>query len=89
MKVHELLARPEAWTKGAVARDASGIEVDFNSPSACQWCLMGAVVKCYPGEVRSNLWRLGAARNGAIQDWNDLPSRTHAEVLALVTELDI
>ena len=41
----ERLTKPHAWTQGAAARNARGLPVGFNDPSAVRWCLAGAVRK--------------------------------------------
>lgn len=33
------------WTKGALAKDKLGAEVDCTSARACTWCLEGAIYK--------------------------------------------
>lgn len=33
----------KGWTRGAVARDARGREVDVDDPRACRFCALGAV----------------------------------------------
>lgn len=47
MKMIELLKGPECWTQGANARRPDGSGTDSRDPEACQWCLIGAFVKCY------------------------------------------
>lgn len=34
----------KGWTKGAWARDKRGNAVDSDSPNACSWCLLGAII---------------------------------------------
>ena len=48
MKVQELLATPEKWTKGAWARDNNGKLVA--APKGEAWDLEGAIFYCYPGK---------------------------------------
>lgn len=100
MKVKELLADPNAWTQGAMARGADGgavTPVGSSSVPACKWCLLGAVAKCYHdrpilgGQVIRAIHQAISKLDGAgsLVMWNDAPGRTHAEVLALVTELNV
>lgn len=97
MKMHELLAKPENWTQGAPARNPSGDAVAGSNPEACQWCLFGAVNKCYPGLDQAygdtvNKLYAGVAKRGYEQgyiNWNDESDRTHEDVLSLCKELDI
>ena len=93
MKIRELLSGPEKWTQKALARGASGELEDLYSQSAVQWCLMGAMARCYPGsadEIRKKVRvRLFGRQYGLISRWNDAPGRTFEEVRALVAELDV
>lgn len=91
MKVYELLAIPDRWTKGAYARDINGAIVDCQSGHAACWCLDGAVHRCYPSltEKANMLDLLDTAIGHQATTWNDAPERTHAEVLELVTRLGI
>jgi hypothetical protein len=47
MKVKELLTDESKWTKGAAARNARGVAIFVNQEEACQFCLSGALQKCY------------------------------------------
>ncbi len=47
MKVKELLSDESKWTTKAFARTPDGTSVLANHPEACQWCLLGAIYKCY------------------------------------------
>jgi hypothetical protein len=42
-QTRELLSSPSRWTKETFARDARGNEVSEVDPSACRWCLIGAI----------------------------------------------
>lgn len=42
------LLDPKRWTRGALARDSTGQEVPPNDPTACQWCLEGALCSLLP-----------------------------------------
>jgi hypothetical protein len=41
----ELISDPERWTQGEYARNAEHEAVNFLSPEACRWCLVGALAK--------------------------------------------
>ncbi len=45
VNIKALIADPAHWTKGAAARDADNMHVEFNSPTAKCYCLWGAVLK--------------------------------------------
>ena len=92
MKMKELLSDPSKWTQRVNARNSNGIPtLSFASNAVC-FCLYGAMCRCYPNEeersrVQRELHSNVPLRNVAA--WNDAPERTHAEVLELVTRLDI
>lgn len=45
MKLSELLDKPEKWTKKYNARNSYGFSVNFDSPDATCWCLVGGMRK--------------------------------------------
>jgi hypothetical protein len=86
--VYRLIEKPENWTQGAYARSANGAldrhgddEWVAEDAAACQWCLLGAGIKCGidVGDMYDKLFPL--ARE-APHEFND--NHTHAEVLALL-----
>lgn len=81
-RVREKLARPEAWTKGAHARNADGRVVRRSSPVATCWCLAGAALNVGGGIESASRLRMLLGLEPGLPDWNDAPERTHAEVLA-------
>lgn len=95
MKAHELLVTPDKWTQDVYCRDKDGEGGGMlgSDPGAVSWCLTGAIDKCYPAlshKQRENILnkiRTHLGRNPIA--WNDAPERTHAEVLAVLKELDI
>lgn len=90
MKIKDLLAKPEAWTKGSSARNKDGDVVMVNAHDACSWCLYGAALKCYPYNRALEVCELTRpVTKGSVILWNDHAKRTYQEVLALVTKLDI
>lgn len=58
MKAFELLSDRSKWTQGAYARTASGLVCDDDVAS--QWCGVGAIYHCYPGE---GLWPANLAHD--------------------------
>jgi hypothetical protein len=46
--VLDLLRDPSKWTKKVFAKTATGNITYPNVPDAVCWCVMGAIVKCYP-----------------------------------------
>ena len=89
----DLIAEPEHWIKGAMAKRTRGsrVRLDSDHPDATCFCLLGAVV-CAAGvgkliledaEDTLRVW-LPANYNGQISDFNDARSTTHADVLAVL-----
>lgn len=90
MKIYELLDSPEKWCQHYSSLDADGNLIRSTSTVAVKWCLIGAIHKCYrDADDVSRVGRTLFRRIGYVSVWNDEPSRTHAEVLALTRELDI
>lgn len=96
MTITELLADPNRWTQRAEARDSDGSVVNPLAENAEQFCLYGAVAKCY-GTLRLDTdvhHKLGLTLKAMGVDesyitWQDHPWRTHAEVLDLVTKAGV
>lgn len=42
-KARETIAKPENWTRGAMARDRQGNPARADSAEACAWCSVGAL----------------------------------------------
>lgn len=77
------ISDPEHWTRGALSRNICGDEVSADSPNACQWCMVGVLdISGFSPEV----WRaesyLKLTTGGYIDQFNDHPDTTHADVLA-------
>ena len=95
-KIRELLTDESKWTKWTSARNKFDRATRPQDPDAICWCLVGAFNKCYPGynlERESVSEKLSDAVfsrfHKFINQWNDDPARTFAEVKALVEELDV
>jgi hypothetical protein len=82
------------WCQRAIARSASGQTVSAWSAAACEWCLAGALSAARhsggggPGyiEALNLVGDIIAGMGGAkpIEEWNDTPGRTQAEVIAVL-----
>lgn len=87
VKARALIADPQRWTTGELARDNNGRGVDPLATTACKWCLEGAVERASDGERRpavsaySMLVDLVPESCLAPHEFNDYT--THAAVLAL------
>lgn len=82
-QARELISDERRWTRGELARDSEGHEVDEDSPSAACWCSVGAVWRVREGgeNLCGALTALEEAMGTEhIGDFND--SHSHAEVLA-------
>lgn len=86
------------WTQGCYARDQEDRWVKVTDPSACKWCLSGALNLAYaraPIEDMELRYRTFESATGTIAwllqsepvvDWNDKIGRTQEEVLELVDQ---
>jgi hypothetical protein len=91
MKVYELLADPKAWIKENIAMNEKGFIVDARHSDAVCWCLMGGVYKIYGYDGEGHVIRMKIKKVIRVDptSWNDVPERTHEEVISLCKELDI
>ena len=100
MKVKELLADPTSWTQGALARDSSGRNVDFQGEHAICWCIAGGIKKCYLPDFEEcegameKILRIIDPKNKnrdcwgkPMFDFND--KSTHAELMKVLEEADV
>lgn len=87
-RARERISAPERWTKGGYAKDAKGFSVAPDAPEAVCWCASGAVKAESPDgdelyDIRGALsLHISGITNG-IPRFNDAPSTTHADILAL------
>lgn len=95
MKIYELLDSPDKWCKGNLAVNKSNEPVMEDEKSACKWCLIGALYKCYSDSTQIVLdteyllsKKLRVDIN-EIEVWNDDPNTTYEDVIKLCKELDI
>lgn len=74
------------WCQNQMAVDADDVEVPYNSPRACKWCLLGAIyqVSATMGLNLMEFQRLFHRRtlHFDLAKYND--THTHEEVLALL-----
>jgi hypothetical protein len=88
------IEKPENWTKGTNARDANGNPTAAYSPAAVCFCAIGAIHSITMPRTLPNLdARTAMVRalmhfhpNCFVSDFNDAPTTTHANVLALFDE---
>lgn len=93
MKAYELLSDESKWATRAYARTNSTMSCAPKEESACSWCVLGAMEKCYYNGTlaKDYIDAVAKLRNrvGNIAQWNDAKERTYEEVIALLKELDI
>ncbi len=80
-----LIAAPERWCKGAVARTQGGLPTTPCDPRAVAWCANGACICVAPND-RLRWKALDALQESSfrpVPSANDAPSTTHADILAL------
>lgn len=81
----------EKWSQGDLSLDVRGLEVYHDSPDACRWCANGALrVMANDDEqdyTEAEMWLLDLvvkAGFDSVEDWNDAPGRTAAQVRAML-----
>lgn len=83
----DVIAAPEHWTKGAVARSCQGHRVHVHGLSAFCFCTVGAIRRTmgsnYSPHPFSALSQCLPGGFKSLPDFNDHPDTTHADVLAL------
>jgi hypothetical protein len=88
-EARKIIARPEAWTKGATARDVNGMGCYTDTAEAVCFCSMGAILrvrnsmaKGYCPAKEDRAFRiLSQTVRRPTAAWNDDPATTHADVL--------
>jgi len=92
MKVKDLLTDESKWTQNVNARTEDGSPCEPKSTNATQWCLFGALCKCYKdhNEFTDMVHRIQKhTGHDPITTWNDVKHRTFADVSAIITALNI
>lgn len=92
-----LIERPEAWTQDVYARARDGRPLASHVGWAVCWCLTGAIshvattMSGGTDYLRRHATRLlncvldrETNEPHSLASWNDEPTRTHAEILALI-----
>jgi|SRR6476661_4492252 len=86
------LIEPEgAWIKGWFAKDDRGRDLEPGDPHAVCWCARGAILQAEPQAEQLGVYEplctvLGVIDLYRIEEWNDVPGRTQAEVVAKLRE---
>jgi hypothetical protein len=82
----DLLAKPNGWCQGTLARDANGTPVEPESLEACSFCAIGAIEKIAPsGTYHAQRARYKLSKvlpDMAISFFNDTKGRTQDDVVA-------
>ena len=90
MRVQDVLKSKSNWCQGSVARDQYGRAVRIDDHSANSYDLLGALSKCnidYPPMLEA--YHKVEKEVGDIVKWNDDPSRTYEQVIALASKLNL
>lgn len=88
-KMRDLLSKPGAWIKRALARDKDGESVHSCSPDACSFCLKGAINRFCPDlDDRTELVRVLEKNikspHLTMYEYNDSKHRRQSHVIALL-----
>lgn len=82
------IAHSQDWIRGYLALNEEGRTVDPNNPTACKFCMMGALYNVAEPQPSANQMTIADAAFAALYDvtggtstFNDHPATTHAEVL--------
>lgn len=97
MKIQKLLNTEKRWCRGAEARDIHGTPVSPQSPEAVQWCLLGAINKCYGSYTNDYDKIFDRLRNTieaprkifGVANFNDRASTTFADIQKLIEKADV
>jgi len=90
----ELLSDESKWCNGYFAKDKNGNKVSSKDPSACCWCLLGAVRKCFGGgspyiehelKISSAISRLFNIGNVDVVRFND--THSYADVRRVLEDV--
>lgn len=81
----EKIATRDCWTQGVHARAKDGLPTDRRATNAYSWCIVGAVLSITEGDLGWKALDLirDQAMCGPITTWQDMPERTHEEVMAV------
>lgn len=84
-----LLSEPSRWMKGWFAETAKGQHTRGFDPFAVRFCIYGASEALRDHELGTVIERrlcetLGVSEAGELSRFNDAPTTTHADILALL-----
>lgn len=83
-RARELLSEPNSWTQGTYARDAQGKRCYIWEDCRVCLCVEGALFSAHEDIevcVAARDAFEGSLGGAPLDEWNDAPERTHAEVL--------
>lgn len=95
-KARQKLATKENWTCGVLARDKEGNRADLIDPTACSFCLVGAIMSSRSELIPKELWTdtvfteayqlllKNLPSHESLVAFNDAPGRTFEEVSAVI-----
>lgn len=92
MKIYELLDTPEKWLKGYFAKNKDGEFVKPLDEEAVQFCIVGAVIKCYGTEGKYSEV-INSIKNklnlSCLITYNDKSSTSYEDIIKVAKELDV
>lgn len=93
MKISDILTGPEKWCKGFAAINESGQPCNADDQHAFSFCLLGAVCRAYPPEIRhvarQKIFAILERTQHNIADFNDDPETTFEMVLEVVRKAGV
>jgi hypothetical protein len=82
MAARKLIEKEENWTKGAAARDRTGVSVNYAASDAYSFCIVGALARA---KVKAGSKVYYRGNGGSIVLFNDYEAR-HSDILAFLDE---
>ena len=84
-RARDLIANEQNWCKGSFARSWFDVPVLPQSTFARRFCAIGAIMRAgreLPMRTQDACLALQRQTMQPVEDWNDDPARTHADVIA-------
>lgn len=98
MKVKDLLYSPTKWLKNSFAKDENGKVCHSTDDQAACWCVMGAIIRCYPTKNPDDYNRYcdildsileEIAPHTTISVWNDMDTTSFEDMRKVIEKLNI
>ena len=102
MKVYEFFEQnPTCWTQHYMARNKNGSIINYKSPEATKWCVLGAMFKLgwedkdivdQETKLQKEIaifYKDDVYAPESVAGWNDEPERTVEDIIKLTKRADI